>query len=127
MESSRTRAAAIGTVADYVASQPPAVRPTLRKVRAAVRKALPKAAETISYKIPAYRIGGKAVIYFAAWKRHYSIYPATRTLVAALKDDLAPYEVAKGTIRFPYDRTVPVALIGRIAKIRAAEASRSRP
>ena len=119
--------ASITSVAEYLSRQPPAARATLKKVRAAIRKALPKAEETISYKIPAYRIGGKAVIYFAAWKQHYSIYPATRTLVAALKDDLAPYAVAKGTIRFSYDQTVPVALIGRIAKIRAAEASRSRP
>ncbi len=115
------------SVADYIAAQSPQARATLRKVRAAVRKAIPKAEETLSYKIPTYRVGGKAVIYFAAWKQHYSVYPATRTLVAALKDDLAPYEVAKGTIRFSYDQAVPAALIGRIAKIRAAEASRSRP
>ena len=115
------------SVTDYLASQPVEARSTLRKVRAAIRKALPKAEETLSYKIPTYKLGGKVVIYFAGWKQHYSIYPATRTLVAALKDDLRPYEVAKGTIRFPYDQTVPVALIGRIAKIRAAEASRSRP
>jgi uncharacterized protein YdhG (YjbR/CyaY superfamily) len=117
----------IESIAEYIAAQPPAARTVLRKVRGAIRKALPKAEETLSYKIPAFRVDGKAVIYFAAWKQHYSIYPATRTLVAAMKDDFASYEVAKGTIRFPYDRAVPLALIARIAKFRAAEASRSRP
>jgi uncharacterized protein YdhG (YjbR/CyaY superfamily) len=115
-----------GSVAEYLASQPPAARSTLRKVRAAIRKALPKAEETLSYKIPTYRIGGKAVIYFAAWKNHYSIYPASRAMLTALKDDLVPYEIEKGTIRFPYDRTVPIALIARIAKLRAAESTRAR-
>jgi uncharacterized protein YdhG (YjbR/CyaY superfamily) len=115
-----------GSVAEYLASQPPAARSTLRKVRAAIRKALPKAEETLSYKIPTYRIGGKAVIYFAAWKNHYSIYPASRAMLTALKDDLVLYEIEKGTIRFPYDRTVPIALIARIAKLRAAESTRAR-
>ena len=117
---------AVSSVSDYIASRPSAVRPTLRRVRAAIRKALPKAVETISYRIPTYRVGGKAVIYFAAWTHHYSIYPATKTMVAALKDDLAPYGVEKGTIRFSYDTPVPAGLIGRIAKFRASEARPKR-
>jgi uncharacterized protein YdhG (YjbR/CyaY superfamily) len=62
------------------------------------------------------------VLYFAGWKKHYSLYPATADLVAAFKDDLAPYEVNdKGTIRFPLFEPVPVRLIARIAKFRAEE------
>ena len=114
------------SVGDYIGSRPPAVRPTLRRVRAAIRKALPKAVETISYRIPTYRVGGKAVIYFAAWTHHYSIYPATRTLVAALGDELTALKIEKGTIRLSYDTPVPAGLIGRIAKFRAAEAARRR-
>ena len=114
------------SVGDYIASRPPAVRPTLRRVRAAIRKALPKAVETISYRIPTYRVGGKAVIYFAAWTDHYSIYPATRTLVAALGDELAALKIEKGTIRLSYDTPVPAGLIGRIAKFRASEAKPKR-
>ncbi len=68
------------------------------------------------------------MVYFAGWKQHYSLYPATGRLVAALKDDLAPYEVSKGTIRFPLSEAVPVKLIGRIAKFLAQEAARrARP
>ena len=64
------------------------------------------------------------MLYFAGWKRHYSLYPATAPLVEAFKDDLAPYEVNdKGTIRFPLSQSVPVKLIGRIAKFRAREAA----
>ena len=62
------------------------------------------------------------MIYFAGWKQHYSLYPANERLVAAFKDDLAPYEVNdKGTIRFPLDKPVPVKLIASLAKFRARE------
>jgi uncharacterized protein YdhG (YjbR/CyaY superfamily) len=61
------------------------------------------------------------VLYFAGWKRHYSLYPATKRVIAAFTDDLAPFEVNKGTIRFPLSRPVPVKLIERIAKLRARE------
>jgi uncharacterized protein YdhG (YjbR/CyaY superfamily) len=120
------RPAGIASVAEYIASQPKDVRPTLRRVRAAIRKALPKAVETLSYKIPTYRLDRKAVIYFAAWTHHYSIYPATRTLVAALGDDLAGLDIEKGTIRLSYDTPVPAVLIARIAKFRAREARPKR-
>jgi uncharacterized protein YdhG (YjbR/CyaY superfamily) len=81
----------------------------------------------ISYGIPAYRLEGRVAIYFAGWKSHYSIYPANARLVAAFKDDLAPYEVNnKGTIRFPLSEPVPVRLIARLAKFRAQEARREK-
>ena len=86
-------------------------------------QALP-GARTISYQIPTYRLQGGYVVYFAGWKRHYSLYPATDHLLAAFKDDLAPYEVSKGTIRFPLSRPVPVKLIERIARFLAKEAAR---
>jgi uncharacterized protein YdhG (YjbR/CyaY superfamily) len=63
------------------------------------------------------------VVYFAGWKQHYSLYPAGARLVAAFKDDLAPYEVSKGTIRFPLSQPVPAKLIERIAKFLAKEAA----
>jgi uncharacterized protein YdhG (YjbR/CyaY superfamily) len=75
----------------------------------------------ISYKIPTYKLNGRPVLYFAGWKQHYSLYPATDHVVAAFKDDLAPYEVNKGAIRFPLSEPVPVKLIERIAKFRAKE------
>ena len=105
----------------YLAAQPPAVRPILQQVRGVIRKAIPKAEEVISYQIPAYRLPGGVVIYFAGWKEHYSIYPATGALAKALGDALTPYKVSKGTLRFPLTEPVHERLISRIAKFRADE------
>lgn len=110
------------SVDQYIAAQPEAVQGLLERVRSTIRKAVPAAGEVISYQIPAYKLPGGAVLYFAGWKQHYSLYPATKGVVAAFKDDLAPYEVNnKGTIRFPLSKPVPVKLIERIAKLRAKE------
>ncbi|HET9742209.1 MAG TPA: DUF1801 domain-containing protein [Terriglobales bacterium] len=111
------------TVDEYIEAQPEATQAVLRRVRRAIRKALPKAEEGISYKIPAYRLRGKVVLYFAGWKQHYSLYPAGQRLVDAFRDELAPYEVNKGTIRFQLSKPVPLKLIERIAKFRAKEAA----
>ena len=114
------------SVDGYIASQPEAVQKILGRVRSAIRKAVPAAEEVVSYKIPTYKLHGNAVIYFAGWKQHYSLYPATGRVVAAFKDELAPYEVSKGTIRFPLSARVPVRLIGRIAKFRAKEVAEQK-
>ena len=109
------------SVDDYIASQPEATQTVLKRVRSIIRKALPAAEEVISYQIPAYKLRGQAVVYFAGWKQHYSLYPASAALVKAFKTELAPYELSKGTIRFPLGETVPAKLIEGIAKIRAKE------
>jgi len=114
------------SVDQYIAAQPEAARGALERVRSAVRKALPGSEESISYQIPAYKLDGKAVIYFAGWKEHFSLYPAGDAVLAALGDDLAPYEISKGTIRFPLSQPVPVKLIERIAKLRAKEVAERR-
>jgi len=111
------------SVDEYIATHPKDVQSILRRVRSTIRKAVPAAEEVISYQIPTYKLHGGPVIYFAGWKQHYSLYPATGRLVAAFKDDLAPYKVSKGTIRFPLSQPVPVKLIERIAKFRAKEAA----
>jgi uncharacterized protein YdhG (YjbR/CyaY superfamily) len=115
-----------GSVNEYLTAFPRAARQTLARVRDTIRKAIPDAEETISYRIPTYRLRGRYVIYFAGWKAHYSIYPANARLVAAFKDQLAPYEVNdKGTIRFPLSEPVPVRLIAALAKFRAKEVAAS--
>ena len=110
------------SVDEYIATHPH-VQAILQRVRSTIRKAVPGAEEVISYQIPAYKLHGGPVLYFAGWKRHYSLYPATDHVVEAFKDDLAPYKVNKGTIRFPLAKPVPVKLIERIAKFRAKEAA----
>lgn len=89
-------------------------------MRQSIRKAVPEAEEVIGYQMPAYRLHG-ALVYFAAWKEHWALYPATDTLVEAFAEELKPYAVTKGTIRFPYDRPVPVRLIAAMATHRAKE------
>jgi uncharacterized protein YdhG (YjbR/CyaY superfamily) len=109
------------SVDDYIASQPKAVQSVLKRVRRTIRKAVPGADELISYNMPTYKLNGRPMIGFAAWRQHYSLYSSTDRLVAAFKDDLAPYAVNKGTIRFPLSEPVPVKLIEGIAKFRAKE------
>jgi uncharacterized protein YdhG (YjbR/CyaY superfamily) len=111
------------SVDEYIASHPEPVRELLNRVRSTIRKAIPRAEESISYKIPTYKLNGRVVLYFAAWKEHYSLYPANAALVAAFEKELAPYERSKGTIRFPLTGRMPVRLIERIAKFRAKEAA----
>jgi len=109
------------SVDEYLAAQPPPVRAVLERVRGAIRRALPEAEEAISYQIPAYKVDGGVALYFAGWKEHVSLYPVSAQMIAAFGDELAPYLASKGTLRFPLSSPVPLRLIGRIAKLRAAE------
>jgi uncharacterized protein YdhG (YjbR/CyaY superfamily) len=114
------------SVDEYIDSQPEAVQGVLKRVRSIIRKAVPDADEMISYGIPTYKLHGRPVIYFAGWSHHYSLYPSGARLVAAFKDDLAPYDISKGTIRFPLSEPIPVKLIAAIAKFRIKEAEREK-
>jgi uncharacterized protein YdhG (YjbR/CyaY superfamily) len=111
----------VASVRDYIASKPKASRASLEAVRRAILKGIPQADEGLAYQMPAYTLNGAGVLYFAGWKAHYSLYPATDPLVAAFAKELAPYERSKGTIKFPLSAHVPVRLIERIAKFRARQ------
>jgi uncharacterized protein YdhG (YjbR/CyaY superfamily) len=108
------------SVDEYIAGQPEAVRPKLEEVRAAIRKAVPEAVECIGYRMPGYKLHGKPMLYFAGFKEHYSLFAASGTFFAALEDELRGYDLRKGTVHFPLTKSVPVKLIIRIAKLRAA-------
>lgn len=110
------------SVDEYIAAQPPATQPTLHRIRQAIQKALPQAVESISYQIPEYKISGRIVLYFAGYKKHYAIYPASSQLIAALPE-LEGRIHSRATIRFSYGEKIPVTLIARIAKLRAKEAA----
>ena len=115
------RKTVFNSVDEYILAQPESVQRILTRVRGAILRAVPSADEMISYGLPTYKLQKRPVIYFAGWKEHYSIYPCTDRLVAALKDELARYEVEKGTIRFPYTESVPTQLIHQIARFRLKE------
>jgi uncharacterized protein YdhG (YjbR/CyaY superfamily) len=107
------------SIDDYLKAQPATVKAALQSVRGAIRMAVPEAVEAISYQMPAFKLHGRSMIYFAGWKEHYSIYPATDGLSEAFKKELAGYEKSTGTIKFPLTEPVPVKLIGKLAKFRA--------
>jgi len=108
------------SVDEYIAGQPEAMRPKLEEVRAAIQKAVPEAVECIGYRMPGYKLHGKPMLYFAGFKEHYSLFAASGTFFAALEDELRGYDLRKGTVHFPLTKSVPVKLIIRIAKLRAA-------
>ena len=91
----------------------------LEQIRRTIRKAAPGAEETISYQMPAFRLEG-ILVYFAAFKNHISLFPQT-TAIAKFKRQLSRYEGAKGTVRFPIDKPLPLNLIGKIVKFRVKE------
>jgi uncharacterized protein YdhG (YjbR/CyaY superfamily) len=108
------------SVDEYITAQPEAVRPKLEQLRAAIRSAVPEAEESIGYHMPGYKLRGKPILYFACFKEHYSLFAASGTFFATLEDELSGYELRKGTVQFPLTKPVPVKLISRIAKLRAA-------
>lgn len=109
------------TVDEYLAGFPAEVRKALEQLRAAIRKAAPQAEERISYSIAGYDYHGM-LVYFAGWARHVGFYPASRTVFQAFKKELATYPQSKrGTVQFPLDRPLPLALIGRMVRYRLKE------
>ncbi len=109
----------VSSVDDYIDAQPTGSRKVLEQVRATIRKAIPKAEETISYGIPTYKVDGVVVIYFAGWKQHYSLYPVSASVLAECSGEEGAYTLEKSTIRFPLGEPVPVGLIECIVKARA--------
>lgn len=113
----------VNSVREYIASKPKKSRASLEAVRRAILGAIPTVHEGLAYQMPAYTLNGVGVLYFAGWKAHYSLYPASDALAAEFAKELAPYERSKGTIKFRLSAPVPVRLIARIAKFRAQQVS----
>ena len=107
------------TIDDYISRYPEDVQRLLQRIRLTIRKAAPKATEKISYSMPAFFHNG-TLVWFAAFNEHIGFYP-TPSAITAFKKDLAKYDVAKGTIRFPMDRPLPLGLVSRIVKYRIEE------
>ena len=112
----------MATIEEHLAALPPDRRVAMTQLYEAIRSGAPAAEETIAYKMPAFRShGGQFLVSFDAFKRHYSLFPASEAVVAELGDELAPYLSGKGTIRFPANEPIPTRLVTAIARIRFAE------
>jgi uncharacterized protein YdhG (YjbR/CyaY superfamily) len=107
------------TIDHYIAGFPAAVRSALQRVRKAIQSAVPDAEEGISYRMPIFARDGY-LLYFAAHTSHIGVYPVSTAMKKAVKG-LSRYASGKGTARFPFDRPIPSALIGKMAKFRAKE------
>ncbi len=107
--------------AEYVDLFPKNVQPLLKKMRQTIRKAAPKAEEKISYGMPAYTQDG-ILVWFAAHNTHLGFYPRASG-IEAFKEELSGYKNAKGSVQFPFDKPLPVALITQIVKFRVKENS----
>jgi uncharacterized protein YdhG (YjbR/CyaY superfamily) len=105
----------------YYASLPPQARRRLREIRGIILSLAPSAEETLSYRIPAFKLGGRILLYCAAWKEHSSVYPLTAGMKEACERDLMRFEVSRGTIRFPNASPLPVAAIKRLVRARVRE------
>jgi len=116
----------ITTVSAYIAAAPPKTRKALRQLRTAIRKAAPGITERISYRIPTFDVGGKYVLYMAAFKDHVSIYPATATMMAKYGRQLRPYRSGAGTLRFDPEERLPLALITKLARLRVRERTHTK-
>lgn len=104
---------------EYIANFPKDVQEILEKIRATIKKAAPKAEETINYQIPTFTFKGN-LVHFAAFKGHIGFYP-TPTGIEKFKKELAVYEGAKGSVKFPLDKPIPYALIRKIVTFRVKE------
>jgi uncharacterized protein YdhG (YjbR/CyaY superfamily) len=105
---------------EYIAGFPKEVQLILEKIRTTIKKAAPKAVETISYKMPTFNLNGQYLVYFAAYKKHIGLYPVP-TGDEAFNEEVAKYQAGKGTLQFPLDRPIPYKLISKIVKVRAKE------
>ena len=112
-----TAGAKPATIDKYIATHPPAVRTILRKIKRTIRDAVPDAEETISYRMPAFKLKG-VLVYFAAFTNHIGLFPPVKG-DASLERAVKRYAGPKGNLRFPYDEPIPYGLIKRIVKFRA--------
>src|SRR5437764_13602863 len=109
------------TVDEYLASVNSDHSKALQKIRETVHAVAPNAQECISYGIPAFRLNGRALVFFGAWANHCAFYPGSPASLKRFRSDLKGFQLSKGTIRFSPDNPLPVALVKKLVKARVAQ------
>ena len=112
------------TIDDYIRNAPKEVREILEKMRAAVREAAPGADEAIRYGMPTFRLHGRNLVHFAAFRHHIGFYPIPSG-IEAFKKELSSYKQGKGSVQFPLKKPVPFDLVKKIVKFRVAEMAKA--
>ena len=108
------------TIDEYIKASPKDVQSILQRLRLTIQKAAPEAVETISYHMPTFKLNGKGLVYFAAFKNHIGFYPIPSG-IEAFKKELSRYKQGKGSVQFPIDKPIPYDLVRRIVRFRAKE------
>jgi uncharacterized protein YdhG (YjbR/CyaY superfamily) len=105
----------------YLSDVPPEKKAALQKVRALVKKTVPKATETMAWGMPMFKYNGKYVLGFCAFKEHCSIFPMSGRILTRYKPKLDAFAMSKGTIRFTPDKPIPASIVKAIVKDRMKE------
>ena len=112
------------TIDEYISKFPEKTQKILQKLRKIIINTAPDAIEAMSYQIPTFKLNGN-LVHFAAYKNHIGFYP-TPSGIEAFKQELSPYEVSKGTVRFPLNKPIPFELIRKIVEFRIRENKKKR-
>src|SRR3982074_517434 len=104
------------TIDEYLASVNTHHRDALEKVRQTIHVGAPNAEECISYGIPAFRLNGRSLVFFGAWANHCALYPGSSATLKKFRNELRNFQTSKGTLRFPPDKPMPVALVKKLLK-----------
>ena len=107
------------TIDEYISSFPKNVQDILQQLRQTIRDSAPNSSESISYQIPTYKLNG-SLVHFAAYKNHVGFYP-TPSGINEFREELSDYEIAKGSVKFPLNKPLPINLIREIVKFRVTE------
>ncbi len=108
------------TIDKFISTYPPEIQAILQKIRATIQKSAPGAEEAMAYGIPTFRLNGRNLVHFSAFKEHIGFYP-TPSGIEKFKKELSAYEGAKGSVKFPLEKPIPYALITKIVKFRVKE------
>lgn len=108
------------TIDEYISLFPEHIQKLLTNIRKTISENAPEASETISYQMPTFKLNGKNLVHFAAFKTHIGFYPIPSG-IEAFKEELSPYKKGKGSVQFPINQPIPLELIAKIVKFRVQE------